>query len=133
MDDLGLAEARARVRQIEGADVVMCAFDYQVHLSLRREHEADQVLQLATSFELLVDGTTHTIDPTELGDHVAPALRLFMRSVESATIDEARTLVIRFRPTATLTISPDLAYEAWQLNDARGLRLVCHSVRFWIG
>jgi hypothetical protein len=55
-----------------------------------------------------------------------------MRTVESVTIDDARTLVVRFRPGATLTVAPAPAYDSWQFHDAKGLRVVCHPLRFSI-
>ncbi|HEV2460862.1 MAG TPA: DUF6188 family protein [Ktedonobacterales bacterium] len=113
-----------------GFTVMRCVVDYAFSLDLARPEAAVRVQQWASvriggPFDYVVEDTTRRLDAAECPEELGPALRLFRQTVESATITHGGTLQIQFSGRAFLRI-PSLAdYEAWEVTEGDGRRLIC--------
>jgi len=107
--------------ELVGCEVWRTTFDYQVRLTLVA-HDSDggyrvnAELVIETPFLMREEsGEWHEIDPGNV-DTLAPALRLFMRTVDAVEVGDRGALSIELRNGSGLFIGPDTTYESWTLS-----------------
>jgi len=75
-------------------------------------------------FVLTVGGAELRLDPGERGN-LGELLALYPDTLGSASIDAHATLTLRFESGATIVVSSDPQYEAWQINGPGNFLVVC--------
>jgi hypothetical protein len=113
-----------------GFTVMRCSVDYQFRLDLARPAEAvrGQVhasVIVAGPFEYLADGTARQLDAEQHPEELGPALRLFLRTVEAASIADDGSLHLQFSGQVALRVPSMVAYEAWEVTDGDGQQIIC--------
>ena len=79
---------------------------------------------IGSPFVLTVDGVVHNLDP-EVGADLGPLLALHPAPLSAAYVAKDAALHVEFDGGATVVVPPDAQYEAWEVHDDRGWRLVC--------
>jgi hypothetical protein len=89
-------------------------------------------IRIEGSFELVLGDATFRCDPKHDTASLAPALTLFDRTVEEASIDADGVLRIVFENRATITVPTDPNYEMWSFNSWVGRTIGPVSDRYTI-
>lgn len=115
---------------LRGFTVMRCVVDYAFSLDLARPDAAVRGqewahVRIGGPFDYVVEDTTRRLHAEERPEELGPALRLFRQTVESASITQGGTLQIQFSGRAFLQIPSLAAYEAWELTEGDGRRLIC--------
>jgi hypothetical protein len=89
-----------------------------------RLHFGKVVVEIGCPFVLTVDTAVHRLDPEARID-LGPLLTLYPRSLFAAHVSAQAALHLDFDTGATLVVPQHAQYEAWQVHDDTGWRLVC--------
>jgi Family of unknown function (DUF6188) len=125
------AENEGRVEaDLRGFTVMRCVVDYAFSLELARAEAAVRGqewagVRIEGPFDYVVEDTTRRLHAEECPEALGPALRLFRQTIESAAITHGGTLQIQFSGGAFLRVPSLPDYEAWELTEGDGRRLIC--------
>lgn len=113
-----------------GFTVMRCVVDYAFSLELARPEAAVRGQEHANvtiegPFDYVVEDTTRRLHAEGCPEELGPALGLFRQTIESASITQGGTLQIQFSGRAFLRIPSSAEYEAWELTEGDGRRLIC--------
>lgn len=111
------------VLPLAGLVVTQCCVDYAFTLTV-----ADVSLSFETrierSFDLLLDGSTRTVDVDGGPTSMAPALAMMHREMADAVAFKDGRLELRFADGGRVLVPVDERFEAWTLTGSGDLRLV---------
>jgi hypothetical protein len=123
------ADTESALRQLRGLSVNRCIVDFAFTLHLTETTsgaggEEEAYLCVAGPFEFGDGAVVLQCDPERDLAGLGPALTLFGRTVEAATIDDECTLRITFDGGAVVRIATGPQYEAWNLNVRDGALVI---------
>lgn len=115
---------------LRGFTVMRCCVDNAFRLDFARPERAVRGQEWASvtiegPFEYVADGTTLLLEGALHPEELGPVLTLFLRTVEAASVAGDGTLRLQFDGQASLRISSLPEYEAWELTEGDGRRLIC--------
>jgi Family of unknown function (DUF6188) len=113
---------------VHGWRVDHLVFDVNVRLwFLSEESPLTGLIEvvLECPFSLSLGGEELQLDPEGPPERLSPVLRLLRRTIDEAFVDKDGTLRLAFREGGHVRCEPHLQWEAWELNDPDGERVVC--------
>ncbi|HUS63459.1 MAG TPA: DUF6188 family protein [Kofleriaceae bacterium] len=103
--------------------VTQVCFDHAVTLRLWQS-DGEVTVRVAARFALQYGGTLFDVDP-DARENTGAALSLLHTEVIDARATAEGTLLMRFDGGVLLSVAADESYEAWELVDSTGARVVC--------
>jgi len=137
-DTVGMADA-PQIRDADGAigreRTVLAGSDWQLDIEdpdlnfVRIDHQTrlqfgDVQVVIESPFVLTIAGADHLLDP---GDRcgLGPLLGLYPDSLTASRVGPDGTLLLNFAGGASVTVPPDVNYEAWSVNGPGNALVVC--------
>jgi Family of unknown function (DUF6188) len=116
-----------------GFTVIRCVADYAFSLELARPEAAVRGQEHASvaiegPFEYVTDSATMRLHAEEPPETLGPALALFRRVVEEASVAQDGTLRLRYSGQMAVRAPSSPEYESWHILYGRGGRLTCMPV-----
>jgi len=108
--------------QAAGREVTRLLLDYRFTLEMWTREDTLQIT-LAQKFEYVRDGITYLINPDEKSG-ICRVLFVLYQMIDSVTATSNGRLTIVFRNGDRIVSEPHDQYEAWDIGNLRGLRLI---------
>lgn len=113
---------------LDGLRVDRLAFDFQVRLTcLSAESSLSETIEivLESPFTLSLGGDEVELDPNGPPEALSPVLGVLRRTIAEAFVATDGALRLAFREGGQVRCEPNPQFEAWQVNDPRGVMVVC--------
>lgn len=108
---------------LEGKTVTRCLVDHAFGLELW-EREGTTTIRIEGGFVFQEPGREYQLSPAQ-PTALGPALSTIGKTIASAKVCKDGCLEVHFADGGTLSVKPDVAYEAWEIVGPGGLRMVC--------
>lgn len=102
--------------------VTQVCFDHAVTLRMR-QMDGEASIRISGRFEVEYGGTRFEVVPGQQ-DNVAAALAVLHATVREARATADGALEVKFEGGIGLSVAPDAAYEAWEVIDDKGGRVI---------
>ena len=114
--------SQERELHLVGRQVTQVCFDHAVTLRMR-QMDGEATIRISGRFAMEYGGTSFDVDPDKQ-DNVAAALAVLHATVSEARATPEGKLELRFGDAIWLRVPADPAFEAWEVIDPDGRRVI---------